>query len=245
MKLPMVCMQCAFPTNGEAPDSTLYSLPVREDSVYEFTCPRGHQAVTVIQEEKFEILFEIAINAIVDGYYRDAVASATSSLERFYEFLVRVICHAHEVPIEEFGKAWKSVAKQSERQLGMFLAAHILHFKKAPELNGDQASFRNDVIHKGLIPTKDQAIKYTNDILGLIRPLLIEVKTSLNESVQALAMVRLKERQSRLGETPRASMVIGSTVSLTLSVTEPHPTSIELSLKRIEERKAEVSKRAK
>jgi|ERR1700722_11323766 len=238
MKLSIPCMQCGFPKDGTSQDFKLYSVPVRDDSVYEIICCRGHKTVTVLQEEKYEILFEIAINAVSDGYYRDAVASATSSLERFYEFFVRVVCRAYKIPAPELEAAWKHVKSTSERQLGMFLATHILHFKKAPMLMpGKRVEFRNDVIHKGHIPLKEEAVNYINTVLELINPILIEIKKTMADSAQALTMERLTERHSRLGEIPRATMSIGSLVSLVLSLSEPHPTNIEAALKRIEDKR--------
>jgi hypothetical protein len=61
----------------------------RDDGRYEFTCPEGHTNVSSLQEQKFELLFEIGAFAIRDGYYREAVTSFASSLERFYEFFIK------------------------------------------------------------------------------------------------------------------------------------------------------------
>jgi len=231
-------MQCGFPNDGTEPDFTLYSVPVRDDNRYEFICRRGHKRTTIVQQDKFEILFEIAINAIADGYYRDAVASATSSLERFYEFFVRVICHTYKIPNSEFEEAWKNVKNMSERQLGIFIATYILHFRKAPVLMPSaRVAFRNDVIHKGRIPTKEEAILYANDILGLAVPLLIEIKKTMSEAIQELTMERMKEHAAAIGQTPHSTMSIPSAISLTLALTEPHPITIEARLKSIEDKK--------
>ena len=44
-------------------------------------CSRSHETTAILQEQKFEILFDIGAHAILDGYYREAVSSFTSSLE--------------------------------------------------------------------------------------------------------------------------------------------------------------------
>jgi hypothetical protein len=100
-----------------------------------------------------------------------------------------------------------------------------------------QVTFRNDVIHKGRIPLKEEAVSYVNDVLGLIMPLLIEMKKTMVGSLWTLQVERMKERRGAPGQTPQATMSITSAVSLTLSLTEPHPTTIESSLKRIEEKR--------
>lgn len=68
------------------------TLEFRDDGCYGVCCSRGHTSVTILQEQKFEILFDIGANAIIDGYYRESISSFTSSLERFYEFCIKVFC---------------------------------------------------------------------------------------------------------------------------------------------------------
>jgi hypothetical protein len=34
------------------------------------------------------VLFDIGANAVVDGYYREAITSFSASLERFYEYFL-------------------------------------------------------------------------------------------------------------------------------------------------------------
>lgn len=63
----------------------------------------------------------------------------------------------------------EKVSSQSERQLGAFIFLFTQHFKTKPELLHDNlVKLRNEVIHKGKIPTKDEAIKYGQEILELI-----------------------------------------------------------------------------
>jgi len=53
---------------------------------YEVKCEVGHVSLVNLDNLKFELLFELGINAHVDGYAREAVTSFASSLERFQEF---------------------------------------------------------------------------------------------------------------------------------------------------------------
>ena len=84
MKLPIVCAQCMRDDLQNA--TQIASLEFGDDGKYEVVCPKGHKSITLLQQQKFELLFDIGAYAIVDGYYREAVSSFTSSLERCYEF---------------------------------------------------------------------------------------------------------------------------------------------------------------
>ncbi len=90
-------MQCAF--GGDANSHPPYPkyVELRDDGRYEFTCENGHTTVTVLQEQKFEVLFDLGAHAILDGYYREAVASFTSSLERFYEFFIKAALFENDI----------------------------------------------------------------------------------------------------------------------------------------------------
>ena len=114
MKIPVACSQCMREHIDDVP---WVSVDIRDDSVYEFICPKGHKAVVTLQEQLFEVLFDIGANAIEDGYYREAVSSFASSLERFYEFYIRAALAENAVADEAVEQSWRFIRKQSERQL--------------------------------------------------------------------------------------------------------------------------------
>jgi hypothetical protein len=167
MRLPISCAACQLQFG--APTGMFSDCEFRDDGCYNLTCGRGHETLTVLQQHRFEILFEIAVYAILDGYYREAVSSFTSGIERFYEYALRILFEGR--PAELFEACWKSVASQSERQLGAFIFAWATKFGEAPKVLAQrQVEVRNRVIHKGQIPTKAEAIEYGNSALGLARP---------------------------------------------------------------------------
>jgi len=158
-------------------DQTQWLEEMVDDGFYKVVCPAGHNNTVVLQVDKFEVLFELALNAIVDGYYRDAVASFTASLERFYEFYVNVGCDIQGVSAPVFEAAWDSVSRQSERQLGAFVFTYVLLHGKPPALMSNRdVEFRNEVTHKGRIPTKERAIEYGRRVFTMIVGLLDELK---------------------------------------------------------------------
>lgn len=136
-----------------------------------------------IQDPKYLVLLHVAVNAIVDGYYRDAILSCYSSLERFWNFYVDVIAHAHGVSEQEMILFRKRV-RLSERELGSFYAVHLLEkLTPAPEVPERIVSIRNDVAHKGLIPDREAAIRYGNMILEYVRPVLAGLKLSKQQAL--------------------------------------------------------------
>ncbi|WP_281888416.1 hypothetical protein [Paenibacillus sp. YYML68] len=84
MKLKLVCSICA--REEEIQNLSETYVEVQEGSYYRVVCRKGHETTVFLQEEKFEILFEMGSMALLDGYPREAVSSFASSLERFYEF---------------------------------------------------------------------------------------------------------------------------------------------------------------
>ena len=61
------------------------------------------------------------------------------------------------------------MSNQSERQMGAYIVAYSSLFgEEVPLMNDSQRNFRNSVIHKGEIPTREKTIQYAGVILRLI-----------------------------------------------------------------------------
>lgn len=175
MKIQFYCHMCFDENEGREfhPESTAVHLTPSDTGVYRIQCSVGHDFLCVLQQLHFEVLFEIGVAAINDGYYREAVSSFAASLERFYELYVRIACREREVPPDLYAQTWKSVSAQSERQLGAFLFMYLCNeHETAPQLSQQQLQFRNAVVHKGKIPTADEAIDFGNKVLALVKPIL-------------------------------------------------------------------------
>lgn len=179
-------------------------------------CHQGHTNTTLLQQQKFEILFDIGAHAIIDGYYREAVSSFTSSLERFYEFFIKVICLSNNISVENITSSWKDVSNQSERQLGAFIFLYLNNFGTKPKiLNNDQVKFRNSVIHKGMIPSQSEAIQYGQNILDLIHPLLNRLKLQFPDALQQITLQHLNEIQKNNTTGIVSTACISTIISLT------------------------------
>lgn len=209
-------MKCVF-EDGLSPVSAYPKyVELRDDGRYEFTCEKGHTTITIVQEQKFEILFDLGAYAILDGYYREAVASFTSSLERFYEFFIKAYSLESKIDKSVFDTAWKNVAQQSERQLGAFIFTYCQAFSESPDLLSQKyIKFRNDVIHKGKIPSREEAMEYGENVLNFIRPILKRVRKQFPEGVQQTIFNHITETRKDDEKEPVSTMTIATIISLT------------------------------
>ena len=214
MRLPISCMKC-FQEYGKPPFD-FSRVEFVDNGRYEVTCPNGHTTVTIVQAQKFEVLFDIGAYAIKDGYYREAVSSFTSSLERFYEFFIQVMLFEKNINKDKFNECWKLVSNQSERQLGAFIFMYLEQFGKKPDLlSNSKIQFRNEVIHKGKIPKKEQALGYGQAVLDIVRPLLILLKSDFSESVHQTVHNHLMNcRQDSDNKQPVSTMAISTIISI-------------------------------
>lgn len=219
MKLPVTCAQCM--QDDIANTMITATVEFKDNGRYEIKCPKGHSSITLLQQQKFEILFDIGAYAIVDGYYREAVSSFTSALERFYEFFIKVLCISKNIDWAKTQEAWKEVSNQSERQLGAFIFLHLQETGSKPTLlSNNKIKFRNEVIHKGKIPTKEQAIEYGQAVIGVVRPLLKKLKEEYSDAVGTATFQHLSNTRNPSDDGVAVSTMCISTI-LSLSNGEP------------------------
>jgi hypothetical protein len=231
LKILVTCMQCAMEDIHNIPR---VHVDVRDDSIYEFICSRGHRAIVTLQEQRFEILFDIGANAIVDGYYREAISSFASSLERFYEFYIRAALAENAIPEGVTEASWRIIRKQSERQLGAFIFLYTLLNSRSPTILSEaRTGFRNSVIHEGKIPTRDEAIEFGQAVLDVVRPLLLETKQSFPKGVDAIVLAHVRKASEGLPPS-RAGMTIPTIIKLNAGEASYHDTSLVEHIRRIE-----------
>lgn len=193
-----ICMKCQQ-ERGVPDFSTLSLARIPDDGVIDATCAKGHRTFTIIQEMKFEILSDMAIKAIIDGYYRDAIASFIGALERLYEFFTEATCRKRGIGRDAFSAAWKPLANLSERQLGAFFAAFLIETGNKPKLlPQSQTKLRNDVIHKGKFPDREETVYFGQAVLECAAPVLEQLKSeTFKATVQELIRERLGDRFKR------------------------------------------------
>lgn len=167
MHLKFPCFECAFENIYIENEET---IPISEEDLYYFKCRNGHDNFIEIQAFKFELLFQSGLSAIKDKYYLESVLSITAGLERFYEFFVRIILRSKRIDIDLINKMYKDLSNQSERQLGSFVVLHTIVFSETPKLlDNKMIAFRNNVVHKGYLPTKIEVKKYAENVYDTIK----------------------------------------------------------------------------
>jgi hypothetical protein len=213
MLLDLICFDCIMEQVGKGVPNEVAGEPimtpfeeVNNTGIYEVKCSNGHKSKTIIDNIDFEILFEYGINAIADGYYREAVSSITSSMERYFEFFIKVTLRASKIEFTTIDKVWKNISSQSERQLGAYIMLYTQTFGEEPLLlsSNKEVPFRNSVIHKGYIPTRSEATDFGNSVMQIIETSLIKLKNKfpevINETFDYYGYNRIAHEQIKIIE---------------------------------------------
>lgn len=161
-------------------------------------CKKGHKSAILLQSQKFEVLFESAANALIEGYTLEAASSLSSAYERFFEFATNVFCKKYNIPNEALEETYKQVSKQSERQIGGFLYLHLLVFGVNYKLNKKIPELRNRVIHQGYIPTPDEVINLGELIYQEVLSVTNLIRSNLNSEMQQVIRDTLQARNDKI-----------------------------------------------
>ncbi|OOR12564.1 hypothetical protein BW897_12745 [Bacillus cereus] len=215
MKIFISCFECV--KNNHQDIYGYDYLEIHSNKIYTLTCNRGHTSEVYVQEEPFEILFDMGILALLDGYYREAVSNFAASLERFHEFCVKVMLDHNRTSHDEFSKTWKYFASSSERQLGAFYISYLNTFGKAPEninefkIDGRTLSnFRNRVIHNGDFPKHQNVLEYARKIYDYMISILKEMEQEFDDAIRRV----ISTGDTRKGEMMSSNLTISSCISL-------------------------------
>lgn len=170
MKMNLYCHSCDlfYPIEIE----------INERNIYELECFEGHKTTCLLNQRKFEILYEIGAYALIDGYTREAVSSFAVAVERLHEYCINILLIKNGISKEDREKTFKMVSNMSERQLGAFYYLYLNEFGEPPEqISNKKSEFRNKVTHKGVIPTYEQVLEYAEYIFEYIIHLLQKLRT--------------------------------------------------------------------
>ncbi len=198
MRLFLPCPTCAKEFDG-----TAYGLPFSESNVYRFRCHKGHEITFGLVAVRFEVLFEIGMQALVDGYYREAVMTFSTALERFFEFYIRLIWEARGIDAAIRKDLWGQVAKQSERQLGLFAATFLFETGRMPPLlPHTMVSLRNDLVHKGKITDLESATAFGQTVADIVHPVLHEAVGKHKDAAAAIHRQHCESVLAAHGQPP-------------------------------------------
>lgn len=213
MKLLFNCSIC-FRENGY-PAEEFHYLRVRDDGLYEFSCSKGHTDKVILQQQRFEILFEVGCHALRDGYTREAVSCFSASLERFYEYYLFLISIKNDTPPNQYDTMWSLLSKQSERQLGAYIYAYTIENQIPPDvLTSTWREFRNGVIHNGQIPEESKALEYGSHVFNLIMTEIKNLKKNYSDEVnKSISLYQAKVNQ-KTGGTVNSWMFMPTMLNL-------------------------------
>ena len=229
MIVKLFCPKCVYEkTKGFDGHATL-EVPVpltrlSDSGEYEVKCGKGHVSTVILDNVKFELLFEMGINAIVDGYPREAVSSFASALERFYEFYWRVVMNHQGISKDVVDSSWKPLSKLSERQVGAYVTAAILLTKKAPTLlnTNKEVPFRNKVIHNGYIPTTEEATSFGNVIMQIINNEIENLRLLAENALESTYKEQSPQDHDSLEDDGDDSIIVGC-VNILTAIDVRHP----------------------
>lgn len=208
-------------------------VELNELGLYQFKCPNNHIQWNFIQEHLFQILFDLGALALSDSYTREAVSSFATSLERFYEFVSKLILLADESSEKIVDEFWGNISKQSERQVGAFLSIYANKFKKVPTLPKNRwIKFRNDVTHNGIIPSESQTLEYGQLISDLIFDVLFDLKDfykeNINKQFHKVYQYNVKKIKEKYPDVDKASGSSQPTIIQLRSIQSPEFVRIKL-----------------
>jgi hypothetical protein len=172
MKHHVPCSQCL----DIDPNNYQYCVgEVNADLVVVSICPVGHKVISRIAHHLFDVLYSSGVNAFLKGCYSESVMSFAASLERAYELFTKVTLHIEGIEYDKIDIFWKEIASQSERQYGAFCSQYLKFKKEAWTINMDMVKFRNKVIHKGHIATREEILIYgefiTKTLYMILKPI--------------------------------------------------------------------------
>jgi hypothetical protein len=205
MKTFGVCAECGFYI--ESSSNNILAVDYFDDGIAIFECSVGHKTAQVMQHQKFEMLLNSGAMALLDGYTLEACASFAAALERFYEFSLRVTFLGRKIPSELYPAMFSEMARQSERQLGAFMLLHALEFGSAYIQNPNIATFRNGVIHKGMIPTFEQARSFCSHVYETIYNIFNSLHAKYADAIHGVVR---EDFDGRFGKVPPDAKVSAS-----------------------------------
>lgn len=186
MKIYSACPTCS-PKEGHEISNRTCSSDINDKGIYLMKCPNGHDFYCIPTFEDYELLFEAGAYSLESKNYVEAVNYFTNSLEKFRYFVILISDYNNGLLINEIEKK-RRLIKLSERKIGAFYQAYSYIFKKSPEVfNERQVKFRNEVIHEGKIPSKDETKAYGVAVMDYIKAIQVELRASLPADITFLA----------------------------------------------------------
>jgi len=182
----------------------LHPVFIGADRAYPVRCAQGHQAVLLLGNAPYSLLFERGLSRLVAGDTRDAVLDAYTSFEMFCaEYPIRLRHAAAPAALATIRHDFREVTKTSDRALAVAYASYGMITHRAVRSLPKLTEIRNRATHGGVRPSYEEALK-------LCRWVSSELE-ALNEAISPLQhgaylaaerLDRLAECSERFGAAP-------------------------------------------
>jgi len=158
--------------SNQKPSIVFFPGRLTDDGYILVECNKDHKSAIIYDERKHDILFQSACYTFLNGYEREAVSSFAASLERLYEFFIRVIARKEAIESNTFDKTWKLLSKHSERQFGSFVMFYAMATKESYSIKNKLIEFRNKVIHQGYIPKTQETWDFGESVFNIKKEIM-------------------------------------------------------------------------
>lgn len=209
MKIFAFCPGCQIELGH--PSFEPFFVPYYEDRIAQLTCSLGHKSELILQSQKFEVLLESGANAFDAGFTLEACTSFSAALERMYEFAIRVLATHLGMSETLLENVFKGMARQSERQLGAFHFLYSLQFETNYAPDKSIVETRNAVVHKGHIPTPDEAHAFCSKVYTEILNVTEKLQGNLQQALDQVITLDLQKRYARSNANMHKASTTGTT----------------------------------
>lgn len=196
MDIRVPCFACVASQPNATPQ--LFAVDLDDDDLIWLTgrCDQGHDLRTLLQNERFELIFDEGLLAFGRGFRREAVLDFAAGWERLMEFYVKASMMERGSRYEQILTGWSMVSRQSERQLGWFLGAHLAAEQAdLPALSDEAVRLRNRVAHGGHFPDREEAETCMDEIWRKSLDLRDLVCAKYGKGMDALLQCRIRSRK--------------------------------------------------
>lgn len=194
--LNFMCFKCnekSLSTKGCENEINSYIVKNLDmDGMLSVTCPKCNGTIIVVNQcLQFEICLQCAIERFLTADYAEAVFLLAKSREAFVEFVIDLLCY-------EKGKnfdLYKNGVHRSERRYGFFVASYFMRFGDIINMRllDSDTKLRNDIIHNGVYPKKQQVIDFGNSILQFFYKVIDKIKSNIPTDVYMRYMHSIKQ----------------------------------------------------
>lgn len=210
MKIQLRCIKCEEVSSA--------FVHIRDDGCYDVQCKNGHRLLATLQNPRFELLVDSGAMALRDDYFREAVVSFGVALEAFWGFYVRVTARRFGATNETITRLQKDL-KLAERRIGAMHLAHLLLVGEPYDGDPDKRrTFRNNVVHNGMFPSRDEALNYGRYVYDTAWEGLDELRSKAGDLVDVEVAWGIADAHRKLtaraSDTPRSTYGVATLINM-------------------------------